>query len=136
MRPEGSYKEYILSESTSLFETVCFQAAYQTAYAYFLVTKTDEINVELVDFYREDSPAVTAETIAGFTDFSKGSLKVFTKSRGLGDCGTQASYTLENSRFVLEKMQEKECEELDTKASEINIDPTTWPVTYQRSAVK
>lgn len=134
IQTEGSYKEYIISDSTSLFETICFQAAYQTVYAYFLVTKTAPIEVTLVNFYREEQREM--ETIAGFTDFSNDRLTVFTKARGLGDCGIQAEYSLEGSRFVLEKTQEKDCDDSMFNDGDIVIDPNAWPVTYQRPSVK
>lgn len=128
---EGA-KEFSLNESTSLFETVCFLAAYQPVYAYFLVTKSDPLQIQLVNFYREDLPDAPWETIAGLTDFANGKLNVSYKGRGLGDCGEQSVFSFEGAQFVLERLQEKECGSSFPQDENIVIDPSSWPVTYQR----
>lgn len=128
---DGLIREFAITESLSLFETVCFRAAYQSVFVYFLVTDSDPTTAKLVMFHRDDQPDNAWETVTGLTDFANNKLHVSYKGRGLGDCGSQEDYTLEGDRFILERLAEKECEA--RLEENMVIDPTTWPVTYERT---
>ena len=128
---DGLIREFALTESQSLFEVVCFRAAYQSVFVYFLVTDSDATTAKLVMFHRDDQPDNGWETVTGITDFANDKLHVSYKGRGLGDCGSQEDYTLVGDRFILERLAEKECEA--TLDGNMVIDPSSWPVTYERS---
>lgn len=129
-RGDGISQIYPLTGTVSLFEVVCFHAAYQSVFAYFLVTDSDATTAKLVVFRRDDQPNNSWETVTGLTDFADNKLHVSYKGRGLGDCGSQEDYTLTGEVFTLDRLQEKECE--NNLEENIVIDPSTWPVTYVR----
>ncbi len=114
-------KAFQISEKKYLVQIQCFLAAYQGAFEYVLWTndspKPSVIPLEFDSFQEgkdgEKPKRITERSIAGMPRFSSRSqtLTNFTKFRGIGDCGSSATYKLEGDRMVLQEFRAKyECD--------------------------
>ncbi|MEC4806710.1 MAG: DUF1176 domain-containing protein [Jaaginema sp. PMC 1079.18] len=107
---------YAIAPNQALVQVLCFLAAYQGAYQYYLYTETDngiEITpLELTSYIAEENGEYTAmnsRDIGGLPTYNTndGTLTIFSKGRGLGDCGTWAQYQLKENTFELVEYRAK-----------------------------
>jgi|JFJP01.1.fsa_nt_gi hypothetical protein len=110
-----------LSDTKYLVQIQCFLAAYQGAFEYVLwideSPKPRAIPLEFDSFQEgkggEKPKRFSDRGIAGAPRVNVRSQTItnFTKFRGLGDCGSSASYKLEGDRMVLQEFRAKyECD--------------------------
>lgn len=95
----------------------CFLGAYQGGQEFYLYdSKGGEIQVKPLTLrrYQENASGVRAwsqkREVIGLTRFnpSQQQLSIFTKSRGIGDCGAFARYKLQADEFKLQEYRVKE----------------------------
>lgn len=124
---------YAVDEQTKLVQLQCSLAAYQGVYEYYLYSETNQrVQVKplmLAGYIPNDSgnfePQET-RILAGLPDYNPEEklLSIFTKGRGLGDCGTFAEYRLVGEKFELQEYRVKlECDGN-------YIEPTEYPLVY------
>jgi hypothetical protein len=99
---------------------LCYTGAYQGSYSFVVYTASDtEPSVKLLslDVYEPDASGAykpaKARAIGGLPTFDPGSqiLNVYSKSRGLGDCGSWAHYQYKNNQLELIEYRAKfECD--------------------------
>jgi hypothetical protein len=127
---------YRVDEQTDLVQLMCFLAAYQGSYEYYLYRETASgVEVEpltLTVFEPTESgqmkPTQT-RFVGGLPDYNpeRQLLTVFTKFRGLGDCGAFAQYRFENDEFeLLEYRVKQECDGN-------YVEPEQYPQVYPES---
>ncbi|KAM3101609.1 DUF1176 domain-containing protein [Phormidesmis sp. 146-12] len=99
-----------------IVQIMCNFGAYQGAYEYYLLsesagqTQSKPLNLLKIG---ERGEKLVDNTLVGYPtyDSSKKELTVFTKSRGIGDCGSFGRYQFENDRFVAQEIRIKsECD--------------------------
>lgn len=121
--PEAAESEsslYQVGEGKYLVQLMCFMAAYQGAYEYLLLTQTpaglEAKPLTLARFEEDDAGELQktdARSIGGLTEYDpeKQLLTVFTKYRGIGDCGSLAQYQFSEDQLQLVKYKAKqECD--------------------------
>jgi hypothetical protein len=111
---------YRVGEQTYLVQLMCFLAAYQGSYEYYLYRETASgIEVKPLTFTvfepTESGQMRATQTrfVGGLPDYNpeQQRLTVFTKFRGLGDCGAFAQYRFEENEFdLLEYRIKQECD--------------------------
>lgn len=116
----NSSSVYPLNEQEYLIEILCFFGAYQGNYQYFLYTiKNSQSNIKSLYFqeFRKDTKASTkienTSSLGGIPDYNRDSkiLTIYSKGRGLADCGSLAQYQWKNSQFqLLEYRMKEECD--------------------------
>ncbi|MGB3202646.1 MAG: DUF1176 domain-containing protein, partial [Nodosilinea sp.] len=102
---DGFYQPEVAAESQvyrtddrALVELQCARAAYQSVYAYVAVQPDGTLrSLPLEVFYPDESgqfERTSEATVGGLASFESESnlLTVFSKARGLGDCGSLAEY--------------------------------------------
>ncbi|OLP20010.1 hypothetical protein BST81_02755 [Leptolyngbya sp. 'hensonii'] len=113
-------------------QVMCFLAAYQGGYEYYLYTETSRgirSKPLKVLFFDEDAGKRTrtySNAIVGLPTYNSATreLVIFNKYRGIGDCGTLGTYQFQNDVLVLKKFQAK-------YACDGNfIEPDQYPVIY------
>ena len=124
---------YAVDEQTKLVQLQCYLAAYQGVYEYYLYSETTQgVQVKPLMFAgyipNDSGNFELQETriLAGLPDYNPEEklLSIFTKGRGLGDCGTFAEYRLVKEKFELQEYRVKlECDGN-------YIDPTEYPLVY------
>jgi hypothetical protein len=101
-----------VAENQYIFQRVCFLAAYNISYTFYLYSETPEgIEVKplnLVTYTEGKSGKLLKEesnTLVGFSNFDEQTkeLSTNTKYRGVGDCGTTGKYKFENGQLVLQE---------------------------------
>ena len=107
----------------------CYPGAYQGDAMLYLASAASKpvgpLRLQVYEDPGNGHPKLTASTtILGVLDFkrSTGTLTVFDKFRGLGDCGIFATYRLEGSRLVLTAARAKAA--CDGKPP---FSPQSWP---------
>jgi hypothetical protein len=121
-----------VGEKTYVAQIQCFLAAYQANYEYFLYVEsgaTPQVTPLKLDAMIEEKGKITKVSdkyIAGQATFNPDSrsLRVYTKFRGLGDCGALGQYKFESDRFVLQEYRAKFA--CDGKF----VEPAQYPVVY------
>jgi hypothetical protein len=114
-------KAFQITDKKYLVQIQCFLAAYQGAFEYVLwIDESPKPRVVALEFdgFREGKDGakptrITERAIAGAPRFNVRSqvMTNFTKFRGVGDCGSSASYKLEGDRMVLQEFRAKyECD--------------------------
>lgn len=122
---------YVMGDR-ALVEISCAMAAYQMVYAYAVYHPDGSIQPLSLDvFYPDDTGEFersSEATVGGLADFDpeQGLLTLFSKARGLGDCGSLADYRWSGSELVLETFRYQEC----SATAEDFIDPTDYPQIY------
>lgn len=112
----GSFA-YPLGTQGYLVQLLCFQASYQNNYNFFVYRETDEgVKVWPIKLpqFELDANGQAIETdevteVVGLLDYEpiNGVLTVFTKYRGLGDCGSFAKYQWDQVDFETVEYREK-----------------------------
>ncbi len=116
----------------ALVELVCAQAAYQSVYAYTVYQADGSWQPLRLDVFAPDetgnfvrsSPA----TLGGLSEFDpeQGLLTVFSKARGLGDCGSLADYRWQGNELELATFRYQECSDSPGE----RVDPADYPQVY------
>ncbi|MGB7444538.1 MAG: DUF1176 domain-containing protein [Coleofasciculaceae cyanobacterium] len=134
--PEAAETEsslYQVGEKKYLVQLMCFMAAYQGAYEYLLLTQTPnglEAQPLTLTRFEEDSTGklqkTDARSIGGLTEYDpeKQLLTVFTKYRGIGDCGSLAQYKFSEDQLQLVEYKAKQ--ECDGNY----VEPDEYPQVY------
>jgi len=117
---QNASQVFALNEQAYLVQVGCFLAAYQANYEFFTYTPTDADTdsggeftpLTLTVFNQTESGDISqaeVRNVAGLSTYSPAtrSLNIFTKYRGIGDCGTLADYQLKDGKFELVKYQAK-----------------------------
>jgi hypothetical protein len=103
---------YQVGENQYIFQRVCFLAAYNINYVFYLYSETPngvEVKpLNLVSFQRDESGKLLkseSNVLVGFSDFDEQTreLSTDTKYRGVGDCGSRGKYKFQDSEFVLQE---------------------------------
>lgn len=124
---------YALNKQEYLVEILCFMGAYQGNYEYILY-KNEGGNLTIKPLLFKSFIAdgqgkfnsTTVRSLAGISNYNSEQkvLNVYTKDRGLGDCGSTAQYQWGNNDFELIEYKSKS--ECDGNA----LEPEDYPVIY------
>ena len=124
---------YRVGENKYLAHFVCGSTAYQVLQEYYLYEKTTDAPLITVlpvtHFYTDLNGELIEESerlIAGYSEYDRqtGTLSIFTKGRGLGDCGSVGFHRLEGSQLVVQRFLAKD--ECDGNY----IEPVNYPQVY------
>lgn len=116
----------------ALVELRCARAAYQLVYAYSVFQPDGTIQPLRLDvFYPNESGQFvrTRETtVGGLADFdpATGLLTLFSKARGIGDCGSLAEYRWTGRELSLETFRYQDCGD----PTESVLAPIEYPLIY------
>ncbi|MGC9524090.1 MAG: DUF1176 domain-containing protein [Limnospira sp.] len=115
----GSFA-YPFGPEAELVQLLCYRAAYQGGYNFFRYQETDgEVTVEPLEFSgfemgaRGELVEAQIREIVGELEYqpAEGILSVFTKDRGVGDCGTFVKYEWDGTQFnAIEYRVKSECD--------------------------
>ncbi|MEA5452140.1 DUF1176 domain-containing protein [Leptolyngbya sp. CCNP1308] len=117
----------------ALVELVCANAAYQAVYAYVAYQPDGSWQPLSLDVFYPDETGQfvrTSEgTVGGLATFDpeQGLLTVFSKARGIGDCGSLADYRWSGGELALETFRYQECSD---SPEENFVDPADYPQVY------
>lgn len=131
---EADSQVYILGDR-ALVELACDRAAYQMAYAYVAVLPDGGLQPLTLDgFYPDDGgnfQRVSEPTVGGLADFdpNQGLLTIFSKARGLGDCGSLATYRWTGQGLELDTYRYQECSD-NPPEGDSALDPANYPQIY------
>lgn len=114
-----------------IIQVICNLGAYQGAYEYYLLTESaGQIQSKPLDLLKigERGSKEVNNSLVGYPTYDslKKELTVFTKSRGIGDCGSFGRYKFENDRFTAKEIRVKS--ECDGKY----VEPAKYPKVYPR----
>ncbi len=122
---------YKLADTKYLVQVQCYLGAYQSGYVFMLYDEKAStarlLKFKCYDRQRNGSVTVTEETrIAGFPEFDEKTktLKMFTKARGIGDCGSLVTYKFDSGSPVVVEARAQGC--LDDIERMID-DAAKWP---------
>lgn len=124
---------YRVGENAYLVHFACGSSAYQTLQEYYLYEKTTDepviTSLPVTYFYTDlqgNLVKETERTMAGFSNFDPPTqtIDIFTKGRGLGDCGSLGFYQLVGSELKVQRFLAKD--ECDGNY----IDPINYPQVY------
>ncbi|OKH11997.1 DUF1176 domain-containing protein [[Limnothrix rosea] IAM M-220] len=130
---QSSSNVYRVGENTYLAHFVCGTTAYQVLQEYYLYEQTTDAPLVTVlpitYFYTDLNGKLIEESeraIAGFSDYDPATqtISIFTKGRGLGDCGSVGFYRLKGSQLVVDRFLAKD--ECDGNY----IEPINYPQVY------
>jgi hypothetical protein len=119
-------------DNQALVELNCAVAAYQGVYAYGVYQADGSFQPLALDvFYPNETgqfERASEPTVGGLTSFQPEQrlLTVFSKARGIGDCGSFAEYRWTGRELELETFRYKECSD----SSEEFVDPADYPQIY------
>jgi hypothetical protein len=124
---------YPLNKEEYLVEIMCFLAAYQGNYQYFLY-KINAGNVTIQplyfqEFIRDNNQKINLKNIRSLGgspsyDPQTQVLTIYTKGRGLADCGSFSQYQWEQSRFELKEYR------LKSECDGNYLEPENYPQVY------
>lgn len=140
----GGLAFYKINDQTYLFRADCYLAAYQKGMIFMLVT-VDGTHIsggqleEQVYDPQTKTVRINTENDGQFLGFDSFDAKnktvtVYTKGRGVGDCGSRRTYRLKNTDLELIKELAMSCEDADEfhlKNPDANEIPA-WPVIYEK----
>ncbi|MGB2925858.1 MAG: DUF1176 domain-containing protein [Limnothrix sp.] len=124
---------YRVAENTYLVHLTCASTAYQVLQEYYLYKTTANTpvvtNLPITYFYSDLQGKLiqeTERTMAGYSEFdpTTKTVSIFTKGRGLGDCGSLGFYKLVGSELQLDRFLAKD--ECDGNY----IEPIQYPQVY------
>lgn len=123
---------YPLGERKYFVEVTCYAGAYQPGqqFIYYDESRSSARLLRFKLYEREINGRVTSsyETdVSGFSEFDRKNkeLKVFSKARGIGDCGSVVIYRFFNGRPVPREARAQACYDAPSKIR--SIDPDHWP---------
>ncbi|PSN12728.1 hypothetical protein C7293_18915 [filamentous cyanobacterium CCT1] len=136
---DGFYQPEVAAESQvyrlgdrALVELQCATAAYQSVFAYVAVQPDGTLQPLTLDVFYPDQAGQfersSEATVGGTTSFDPETslLTVFSKSRGLGDCGSLAEYRWTGSELELATFRYQECSDSPGEL----VDPADYPQIY------
>ncbi|QQE65679.1 hypothetical protein GFS31_23670 [Leptolyngbya sp. BL0902] len=116
----------------ALVQVLCAHAAYQSVYAYAAVFPDGTLEPLTLDVFYPDGAGdfqrASEATVGGIVNFdpSYDELTVFSKARGLGDCGSFAVYRWTGQALDLETYRYQDCTDTPERAPH----PATYPLVY------
>jgi len=116
----------------ALVEVTCARAAYQLVYAYGVYQPDGTLQPLSLDVFYPDPTGqferTSEPTVGGLSTFEpeQNRLTVFSKARGLGDCGSLAEYRWTGDELELETFLYQECDD----TAESFIEPADYPQVY------
>lgn len=116
----------------ALVELVCANAAYQSVYAYVAYQPNGSWQpLSLDGFYPDETGQfvrTSESTVAGLATFDPEQelLTVFSKARGVGDCGSLADYRWTGGALALETFRYQECSDSPGEF----VEPANYPQVY------
>lgn len=114
LKEEPGGEVWPLSATLSLVNVWCETFAYNATSRFFMVEQGDIAKAQPVEF-RDSAGAAETLVTNGDYDPTDGTLSWIVKGRGLGDCGSQASYAWTGKAFVLKSESRLEtCNGLET----------------------
>jgi hypothetical protein len=123
---------YQLGERKYVVHVTCYSGAYQPGqqYVFYDETKSSARLLRFKLYERETNGTVRShyETeISGLPEFDrkKKELTVFSKARGIGDCGSVVIYRFFNGRSIPREARAQACYDASSKIR--SIDPDYWP---------
>ena len=128
-----------------VMEFQCGLGAYQGSYQYAILDKRnpEHFTVKWLTVpqytFEEDSKSghvITEPIISGLPTWDPkrpNHLSVFTKFRGMGDCGTLSDYQLtKDYSLELTQVKARDCDNDHMPANDDAINPARWPVVYHK----
>lgn len=119
-------------DNQAIVEIVCARAAYQLVYAYAAYEPNGVVQpIPLELFYPDETGEFirsSEPTTGGLATFDpdQRTLSIFTKARGLGDCGAFAEYAWTGDDLALTSYRYQACDD----TSETYIEPEDYPQIY------
>nr|WP_242024209.1 DUF1176 domain-containing protein [Nodosilinea sp. FACHB-13] len=119
-------------DDRALVELVCANAAYQSVYAYVAYQPDGSWQPLSLDvFYPDETGQFVRSsegTVGGLATFDPDQelLTVFSKARGIGDCGSLADYRWSGGELELETFRYQECSDLPGEV----VEPADYPQVY------
>ncbi|PZU96961.1 MAG: hypothetical protein DCF32_21085 [Leptolyngbya sp.] len=116
----------------ALVELVCANAAYQSVYAYVAYQPDGSWQPLAIDgFYPDETGQfvrTSESTVAGLATFDpeQEQLTVFSKARGIGDCGSLANYRWSGDELALETFLYQACSDSPGEF----VEPANYPQIY------
>jgi len=121
-----------LAPKQNLVEILCYRGAYQPGRVFMFLDEAKGRSklLEFKTYSREKDGRVKTyveSEIAGLTDFDTKTkeLKIFSKSRGPGDCGSLVIYKFINGKLLVKEARAQSCED-DANFDRVH-DPRQWP---------
>ncbi|PSN18233.1 hypothetical protein C7271_13580 [filamentous cyanobacterium CCP5] len=130
--PAAGESQVYPMDDQALVELLCATTAYQLVYAYVVYHSDGSLEPLSLDVFYPDSTGefvrASQAVVAGLADFepNTGLLTIFSKGRGLADCGSLAEYRWTGRELALELYRYKEC---DTPDGEF-VEPADYPQIY------
>jgi uncharacterized protein len=130
--PDTGLKFYKLSDMSYLVQIQCYLGAYQPGYVFMLYhedgSSSNSKLLHLKRYERDTSGKLSMyeETeVAGFPDFDfkRKTLKILSKSRGSGDCGSLVTYRFDSGEMAVVDARAQAC--YDDPKKKI-IEPGRW----------
>lgn len=125
-----------LGDELYLVQIKTYQGAYQEGFIYMTYHSRfdDAYLISLPNISkREDGNYLTSFIeIAGYTDFDPDSkvLSIYSKSRGMGGCGSFEHYRFERFQAILLSSRSQRCEEADAQGEDMILNPDEWPLVW------
>ncbi|WP_017297031.1 DUF1176 domain-containing protein [Nodosilinea nodulosa] len=116
----------------ALVELECTLAAYQAVYAYVVYQPDGTLQPLKLDVFYPNQAGqfdrTSEATVAGLVEFDpkQGLLTVFSKARGVGDCGSLAEYQWTGSELKLATFRYQECSDSPAEF----VEPSDYPQIY------
>lgn len=141
---QGGLAFYKISDKQYLTRVDCYLAAYQKGMIFMLVT-IDGQNISggqlEKQIYNSETKTVAISTendgqFLGLDSFDVTTklLTIYTKARGVGDCGSRTTYAVQSDALVLIKEEYQSCEDADEfhlKNPDAEEMPE-WPIIYEK----
>jgi hypothetical protein len=124
---------YRVGENTYLTKFLCTMSAYQPVQEYYLYKRTNDAPIvatlPITYFYRDPNGKLIEQSeraIAGLADYdpTTQTISLYTKDRGLGDCGSLGFYQLKGDELVVTRVLAKD--ECDGNY----VEPENYPQVY------
>lgn len=126
---------YIVGDR-ALVELQCALAAYQAVYAYVVYQPDGTLQPLTLDLFYPNPAGqfdrTSEATVAGLTTFDPDQqvLTVFSKARGMGDCGSLAEYRWTGSDLDLVTFSYQACRDSTSDSTADFVDPSDYPQIY------
>ena len=132
----GSFNEfkqnislYQLNDQQNLIQVLCHFAAYQGVYEYYIfeIYNLKSVVFDTLDFSIESSrKMIKTRPLVGLPEYQTQtqSLVLWSKGRGVGDCGSWSRYQWDNSQFNLVEYREK------SECDGVFVQPNEYPLVY------
>lgn len=137
-KTEGRDRDYSglefhrLNPAEYLVSVECYPGAYQPGGIFYLLRERPTRSATLLKFVGFDSQdddgnPLPYSVVDGLSFFNRraNTLEIFSKSRGMGDCGQFARYRYKAGKFTLLELREQECKETGDLGS---TDYRHWPL--------